>query len=185
MEERGDAADTRPRRVGEHEGSALHLLSIPSFDAWPRELGPLDSTVQVLFVAADAREVGDAELLAAARRAVASGARFVATWGPGCVRVHDAFDRVVIDEHFREGEETVDDVILTTWHDREALDDALFFFLFAAEPASAYVESCRTRLAVAVGSDDWSARIEQALAAPEAFLLDRVAEDDHAHGPDS
>jgi hypothetical protein len=42
--------------------------------------------------------------------------------GPDCERVHDIIDEVIVN---RNPGETDEDVIMTTWHDDEALNEAL------------------------------------------------------------
>lgn len=69
-----------PRRVGEYEGHGLHVLELPDLEAWPRELVDIDSREFVLFVAADARGVGDDLVKEAARRAMASGMCYLVAW---------------------------------------------------------------------------------------------------------
>ena len=64
------------------------------------------------------------------------------------MRVHDVLDEV---DDARRPFQTLHDHIMTTWHDQESLDDALFAFAHAAVPAEEYVESCTAWLAVVVG----------------------------------
>lgn len=166
---------SRPERVSEFLGRGLHALALPAFADWPRSVenpGPF-----VLFVAADARGVGDEAIREAARRALASGCCSVVAWGPDCERVHDLFDRVIVDEDF-EASETGDDVIMTTWHTQDSFEDALRYFLVAATPAAAYEPTCRTWLAVAIGSDTWAARLTESLGAPEALMRAWQREDE-------
>lgn len=166
---------SRPDRVSEFEGRGLHALSLTSFEDWPRSFesaGPF-----VLFVAADARDVSDESIMEAARRAIGSGCCSVVAWGPECERVHDLFDRVIVDEHFQ-GTETDENVIMTTWHTRDSFEHALRYFLVCATPASAYEPTCRTWLAVAIGSDAWAAQLVAALRDPEAFMAPWLDEDE-------
>ncbi len=174
---------SRPERLAEFEGHGLHVLALPSFTDWPRAFesaGPF-----VLFVAADARGAGDEEIKEAARRALTSGCCSVVAWGPECERVHDLFDRVIIDEHFP-ASETVDNVIMTTWHTRDSFEEALRYFLVCATPAAAYEETCRTWLAVAVGSNAWAGQLEESLRDPEALMRPWSSEvEDHAEDEDA
>ena len=54
--------------------------------------------------------------------ALDQGAVYVCVWGPDCERVHDIIDEVIVN---RNPGETDEDVIMTTWHDDEALNEAL------------------------------------------------------------
>ncbi|MCO5165939.1 MAG: hypothetical protein M9894_06180 [Planctomycetes bacterium] len=157
--------------LGNYEGNDLFALALDAFGEWPTDLAVPGggSGNFVLLVAADARSSGDASIMEAARRSLASGLCYLVAWGPDCERVHDLFDRVIVDEHFR-GAETVEDVILTTWHERDSLEEALAFFLAHARPADAYRATCRSWVAVSIGSEDWAARIASGLAVPAALL---------------
>ncbi|MCW8139562.1 MAG: hypothetical protein KIT58_11745 [Planctomycetota bacterium] len=165
--------------LGRYEDHDLYALALGSFGDWPTDLAVPGCERFVLFVAANARSVGDTSVMEAARRSLASGLCYLVAWGPDCERVHDLFDRVIVDEHFR-GTETVESVIMTTWHERDSLEDALAFFLGAATPADDYRATCRSWLAVSIGSDDWAARIASALTHPATVLSSRDAQDDGA-----
>lgn len=166
-----------PSLLGRYEEHDLYALALGSFGDWPTDLAVPGCKHFVLFVAADGRSVGDASVMEAARRSLASGLCYFVVWGPDCERVHDLFDRVIVDEHFR-GTETVENVIMTTWHERDSLDDALAFFLGAAMPADDYRVTCRSWLAVPIGSDDWAARIASALTYPATVLGNQVDDPD-------
>lgn len=114
-----------------------------------------------LLVAADARSASDLELRAFARRLLQSGAITVATWGPDCERLHDAFD----DE--REGFAPPDSVVMTSWHDGEPVEEALWFAITSApaEPLEPPDRFC----AVVVGNADWSSYIRTRLVRPETL----------------
>ncbi len=167
------ACDERP---GDLAGGAPHLTCVPSFEAWPATL-EVASPRFVLLVVADAAASPDAAILQAARRALASGACFVCVWGPDCERVHDLFDRVIVDEGL---EGACDgDVIMTTWHASETLEETIRFFLVAAGPAEVHRATCRARVAVVVGPpDDLAARVRRALADPAATLAAWESADD-------
>jgi hypothetical protein len=47
---------------------------------------------------------------------------------------------------------------LTTWHPNDRLDEALWFWLHAAWPDSAYEQTCTAWLAVAEEKEGWSKR---------------------------
>ena len=75
--------------------------------------------------------------------------------------MHDIIDEVVCN---RNPDETDEDVIMTTWHEDEALDEALWFAVNSAFPAGAYEETCKTLAAIAVGSQDWGSQIARKLS---------------------
>ena len=58
---------------------------------------------------------------------------------------------------------------MTTWHDSESLQEALWFFLALSLPDEHYQDSTRAGLAVCVGSAAWAAEIANALDHPDEF----------------
>lgn len=113
-----------------------------------------------LFLALDATEVQDDKLNELATHFVAEGAVYVCAWGPDCERVHDAFDRA--GEASLADQPTEDDVMMTTWHHDDTLEDAFWFFAVAASPTESYIEACETWLAVTVGDAGWATRLQNA-----------------------
>lgn len=154
-------------QVGTFDGWTTYVDRAPSFERWPEAFSGLRGQQFVLLVLGDATTVDDAVLLEVARRALRAGCRYACAWGPDCLRVERAFDRVIVDELFRDEPETEDTVIITTSHERESLEQALWYFRRAALPAAAYERTCLARLAVAVGSEEWSAAAIRILATPD------------------
>lgn len=140
-------------------GDELFVVQLATLAAWPEEL-TLRSPHYALLLAADGTAVGQDVLERAADRMRSQGAVYVCAWGPGAERVHDVFDgrrEVVLSP-----QATEHDVVMTTWHDKATLDETVEFFVNAM-PTESYVDSCRSRVAVAVGSDAWAGRIRDAL----------------------
>ena len=82
-------------------------------------------------------------------------------WGPDCERVHDIIDEAVVS---RNPGETDEDVIMTTWHEDETIEEALWFAVNSAFPAGAYEQTCKTFVTIAVGSQDWGSQIAKKLS---------------------
>ncbi len=82
-----------------------------------------------------------------------------------------AFDVVAVGADF-EGRPYVNDVVMTTSHDDESLDSALWFALFAAVPPDldAFV--------LAITDEDWYGQIERRLADTDELNADVLAEDE-------
>lgn len=133
------------------------VTSLPVLEDWPASL-ELPSRHFVLFLAIDARKISDEAVKAVAARALGQGLVSLCAWGPDCERIHDLFDSV------RSDDETDETVIMTTWHSKETLREALWFFAWCAFPAQAYEPSCSTWLAVTVGEPEWDKTAEQYLA---------------------
>ena len=90
---------------------------------------------------------------------VERGLAFVSAWGTDCARVETDFDTAIVD---RNPNETADDVVLTTSHANDCLDEAVEFFVISAHPAPAYVDECNTWDIVAT-SAPLLAAVERAL----------------------
>jgi hypothetical protein len=93
--------------------------------------------------------------------ALAQGAVYLCAWGPDCERVHDIIDEVLV---ARNPDATDEDVIMTTWHDDETLEEALWFAVNSAYPAGVYEGTCETLLAITVGNKDWGSQIAKILS---------------------
>lgn len=122
---------------------------------------PLEVRQFVLLVAIDASGLSDEVVLRGAELLLARGAVYICVWGHDCERVHDCFDRIVIDNKLdlQDDEHT----IMTTWHAREELDKAACFFRYGAYPTDGYAETCAHWIAISIRNDQWAAEIEKAL----------------------
>ena len=59
---------------------------------------------------------------------------------------------------------------MTTWHDQEPLDEALWFFLRSAFPAEHYASSCRSGVVLIIGADgDRETLVRETLRDPVTF----------------
>ena len=85
-------------------------------------------------------------------------------WGPNCERVHDIFDEV----HVGDGTTEPSFTFMSTWHDDEPLEEAVWFFLQSAFPPDGEIAST-SYLAITVGNPDWAATVDQALSNLAAF----------------
>ena len=115
----------------------------------------------VLFIAMDARPMSTNEISDIANWALDQGAVYVSAWGPDCERVHDIIDEVLVD---RNPGETDEDVIMTTWHDDETLEEALWFAVNSAFAVGNYEQTCMTLVTVTVANQDWGSQIAKTLS---------------------
>ena len=144
---------------------ALYVSETSSLAAWPEAIAEPQPHFAA-FIAADVTAADDGELREFARRLLAQGAVYACAWGPGCERLHDAFDA--------ERDESVPEV-LTTWHADDTLDEALWFALFASFPDEAYVESCDSVLSIVVASPQWAAQVRGRVGNPDALWRSGIA----------
>ena len=129
----------------------------PSLDALITACPDL-AELDVLLVAADTRGAPTAALTRIAEALLATGVRYTCCWGPDCERFHDCFD----DAGHLLG---VSNELMTTWHAKESLSDALFFAVHATLLHPDLREP-RTVLIVAIGEVDSASPIERLLSAP-------------------
>ena len=67
--------------------------------------------------------------------------------------------------------------MMSTWHSKESLEEAIWFFVHCAVPLDTEMETTSC-LAVTVGSSDWAAAVDIALSDLPAFharMLDTEA----------
>ena len=116
----------------------------------------------------DARGVSADTVSAFVEPLLRAGASYFVCWGPDCERVHDIIDEVVShpDADFGVPEQSC---IMTTWHDSESLQEALWFFLVSSCPDEHYQDSTHVALAIAIGSPAWGAELTKALDDPREF----------------
>ncbi len=165
----------RIERLGRDEVTDrdLFFLKLPRIESLPDSFN-LPSPHFAGFLAWDPRGVPVSVIDAAAKKLLAAGAVYVCAWGPDCERVHDIVDEVSVELDLETGSEST---IMTTQHDREPLDEALFFLLRCAIPDEKFHDTCRSSLGIAVGNDEWAERIRSCLAKPEEFLDELLAAD--------
>jgi hypothetical protein len=135
-------------------------VSVASFDA-VRGVLTLPYKTFVLLLAADGRGLSDQALHEHCRKLLNAGARYLCVWGPDSSRIHDACDRAATEL----GLNNDDAVIMTTWHDDESLEDAVWFAANAAFPDHAYVEAAGVLVALSIGSKGWDSQIRDYLEA--------------------
>lgn len=135
-------------------GKTLHLSESPALEVRV----DVPETPFVLFVAADVSADGDEGLRAFARRLLDRGAVAVATWGPGCERLHDAFDA--------ENRDLEDSgLVMTTWHANEPLAEALSFAATYLVPDEHFV-AVTAFCAVVAGDRELAERVRVLLIRP-------------------
>jgi hypothetical protein len=83
---------------------------------------------------------------------------YFCAWGPGCERFHDIVDQVIVEDGIgrRFVPPTPRDAVMTTWHDRESLEDALDFFATSAVATDGYGANSRYRVVISVESPEWA-----------------------------
>jgi hypothetical protein len=121
----------------------------------------------VLFIAADTSDIPGVDLVDFAAALIRAGAAYICCWGPDCERFHHCFDEA---DFVVNGEASDSRVLMTTWHDDESLEDALWYALNSTIPAPAYEAGTQSVIAISIGDQGWSDRISAYLKAGAPML---------------
>ncbi len=108
------------------------------------------------FLAWDTTSIEAGEIARLATLLHNRGLAYLCAFGPGCERVHDIFDEVEIE---LQAARPSDSVIMTTWHEDETLEDALWFFVNNSFPDAAYEDTCRIGIAMTIGNSHWAKQV--------------------------
>lgn len=132
----------------------LYFVSAPNLTSLPESFA-LPSKHFVAFLAMDASLVETSGIAKLAGNLIQSGCVYFCAWGIDCERVHDIFDESCYE---------IDPVIMTTWHEKDSLDEALWFFLASTWPDDGYFDNCQSSLAIVIGNSDLGTEVQQKLS---------------------
>jgi hypothetical protein len=116
-------------------GKAVFLVSTADVADLPGKL-KLPCARFGLLLAYDATAADVDQLWETLGRLLDIGCVYLCTWGPRCEFVHDLMDEL---EVIRDLDDPVDGTVLTTWHDKEPVDEALDLALML-RPHAYYAE---------------------------------------------
>ena len=125
---------------------------------WPEEL-QIPATHFRLLVAADVVNVSWEVMFEFARSALIRGMTYFCAWGADCGRFHDAVDEVIVEDEIGERRFVLpssEDFVMTTFHENENLEDALYFLTSLAYPTDGLAPHSEFRLVICVGNSDWA-----------------------------
>jgi hypothetical protein len=132
---------------------------------WPSNLH-IPSKRFRLFVAADASRSSVEALSTFAEAALVQGMVYFCAWGPSCEKFEDIVDETVVGD----GSDTAryegpnqKDVIMTTSHKTDTLDEALDFFIDWAIPTDGFAPDSHYWIAITVGNANWAASVAERL----------------------
>jgi hypothetical protein len=111
-------------------------------------------------IAWDARDASVDEIAAFVDRLIKLGGVYFCIWGPDCERVHDVAD---------ESDAHPGATVMTTWHDKDSLEETLWFFLNGTWPDEHFLRTFHAALAISVGSSSWTSAMRGALCDPRTF----------------
>jgi len=95
---------------------------------------------------------------------------YFCAWSRDCERLHDIVDEVVAEDDIGERRfagPTSTDVVMTTWHKDETLEEALGFFSISAIPTEGFAANSDFRLAICVGNPEWARTVTRVLQSTE------------------
>jgi hypothetical protein len=148
--------------VSERNLFTLYLETPANFP----DLLTLSSQRFVCLLAWDSREVDENRIAEFAAKLLEAGAVYVCVWGPNCERVHDTIDKVHVGPN---PSPTLDRVVMTTWHSREPLAEAIWFTLRSTNPDEGYAEGCDSTLGITIGNLGWHEEICSAFRDSDGF----------------
>jgi hypothetical protein len=138
------------------------VVSLQSLQ-WPDAL-KIPSKRFRLFVAADVRSIDTPKLADFGGMALKKGMVYFCAWGPDCERFHDIVDEVIVmddlGQRFFVGP-SPHDTVMTTWHDKETLEDAVEFFTSAAFPSDGFEPDSNYWVAICLQNSEWETTIRE------------------------
>ncbi len=151
---------TKPRLIGYDAtfNRPIWLLELPHILA-PFDWSELQSAKFICLSAMDASSAQTDDLSPFCSHLIDLGCAYYCAWGPDCERVHDIMDGLVVGDN---PPETYIGCLMTTWHAKESMAEAVDFFLTCTVPDEEFAPiGCSFGLAVVVGSHEWASQIEQ------------------------
>ena len=106
-----------------------------------------------------------------ASAALSRGMVYFCAWGRHCERFHDVIDEVAIEDAL--GRRIVgpkaSDVVMTTWHKNETLEEALDFFTTSSIPTQGFSADSSFRLVICIDNPEWAEAPTRVLQSIETF----------------
>jgi hypothetical protein len=124
-----------------------------------------------LFLAMNGEDQSEDSMREITDTSIQAGLAHLSVWGKDCSRIHDLFDLASIRLEDTLGTEFP---IMTTWHDKEDLSHALWFFAYCSIPHEEFLDSCADSFVVSVSNDEWAEELLRGLADLDG-LSSRVA----------
>jgi hypothetical protein len=147
-------------------GRDVFYLSVPNFASIPSRFD-LPSEKFLLFIACDSDELSTSEISDWVEQIVDNGVVYVCTWGKDCERVHDIIDEVCVEREIES--DTKLPFVMTTWHSKDSLDDALWFALYCTEPYEDSTDCTISTLVLNVKDDERDTHLRRVLSDLEKF----------------
>ena len=147
------------------------VVEVPRLE-WPATLEVPSKRFRLL-VAADVNRASTQAISDFALSALKRGMVYFCAWGQGCEGFHDIVDEIVVGNGATDqgvSGPSGSDVVMTTWHDDETLEDALEFLTTSAVPTDGFAPDSDFRLVICVASQQWAAQAQKFLDSVKFFV---------------
>ena len=147
------------------------VIEVPRLE-WPATLEVPSKRFRLL-VAADVNSASTQAISDFAFSALKHGMAYFCSWGPDCERFHRIVDEVIIADDLSDQEfagPSRSDVVMTTWHDDETLEETLDFLATSAWPTDGFAPDSDFRLVISVANQQWAAQAQKFLESVQFFL---------------
>lgn len=121
-----------------------------------------------ILVCADFKKIHTADISWVEEKLLEKGNLYFCAWGNDCERAHDIYDEII-------AVTDVQDLIMTTWHDDESIDDALWYVLYNAHLHDKKDDDCST-IIVSVDNPVWEENLLNNLSDIVAFNERMISE---------
>lgn len=134
----------------------------------------------VLLLAANYFSIDQKEMIDVATDLIKKGNAYLCAWGDGCSNGDTNWDIAAVES---ESEKKYGFFTMTTWHEDESLEEAIWYSLNVAYVDEHIWDTTSVVLAT-IENEDWKNQIEQICSKPEEFKL-RILEDEKKSQPGS
>ncbi|MGH1348474.1 MAG: DUF7684 family protein [Nannocystales bacterium] len=141
---------------------AVHSLSVSCTAEVPGE-GLSVSKHFACLVLWDSSDTDVAEADRVLTTLLLQGASYLMFWGPGCTRMHDIADEVIVALRDELGL-SEDATVMTTDHHSESLVDTVWLFQNVSLPHSSLSVTTKTAVVLTIGSPEWAVDAERILS---------------------
>jgi hypothetical protein len=146
----------------------LYLLSLNSSFDIPKVI-QLPSEHFACFIAWNSKNNSIQEISDLIETLIKNGAAYFCIWGNDCERVEEICDEI-------DSLNSPDDsVIMTTSHQNDSIEDALYFFLTLSYPHKYYETTLNSSLAISISNNNYFKIIQDAISNPK-LLRDKIEE---------
>lgn len=153
------------------EGIDFSVIEVSEL-SWPASL-KLPTKQFRLLIAADTEGCTVDAISNFAEAALIRGMVYFCAWGAGCLRFHDIVDEVIVGDQLGQHRFTApnsEDVVMTTWHDNQSLEEALEFFTTFAFPTDGYAENSGYRVVICLANSEWASAAKKFLRESDFFV---------------